>query len=391
MFFLYLTVFINIAGFSMIFPLLPFYAEQFNASYIQIGFLAASHALASLIASPIMGSISDKFGRKPVLIWGLIGATFSMAAMGLANSLGILLWARIFHGIVAAAVMPTARAYVGDISSPKNRVAAMGKVAAAMAAGQILGPTFSSFFIGFTGTIHAPFFVASAICLINAVSVLSFLSESHQHKSHKLKFAHGFSSVFDSFKKLEGESTILFLILLVWAFTLSNNQVAIPLLVEQKFNLGAEHIGYFFTGFAIIAVVIQGFLLPKIIYYLGEKYTMIVGLLAMGTAILMMPFVPSVIMMGLSYALMGFGSALNRPTAEGIISRNAYFGQGVTMGVAQSYESVGRILGPLLGGVLFTKLIVLPFYFTAVVLYILGLITFVYLKISKNYSRSSTA
>lgn len=367
LFFLYFTVFVNIAGFSMIFPLLPFYAKEFDATAFQVGMLAASHALASFIAAPFIGGISDRFGRRPVMLAGIIFSTFALMMMGFAQSLTMLFFARIFHGVISTAIIPTARAYMGDVSSSENRVAAMGKVGAALASGQLLGPAISSFVIGFWG-IHSPFFVAAFVCLLNALFVGFFLPESLHVKALKITFGNKLRDMSKLFHHLQGKTGLVFMVLFVWAFALSNLQVSIPLFASDMLNMRAEHIGYFFTALAIISVIVQGYLLPRIVRLLGERNTIILGLVSMSVGLVIVPLVPSLYLLVLSYMFLGFGSALNRPTAEGVISRNSEIGQGSTMGIAQSFESLGRVFGPLIGGFIYFYSHQLPFLLTALII-----------------------
>ena len=372
LFFLYFTVFVNIAGFSMIFPLLPFYAKEFNASAFEVGMLAASHALAGFLAAPFIGGISDRFGRRPVMLTGIILSTLALLAMGFAQSLTMLFFARIFHGIISTAIIPTSRAYMGDVSTTSERVAAMGKVGAALASGQLLGPAISSFVIGIWG-IHAPFFAAALVCLLNAFFVGFFLPESLKVKAMKITFGNRLKDMTKLFVHLQGKSGLIFMVLFVWAFALSNLQVSIPLYASDMLNMHAEHIGYFFTALAIISVIVQGYLLPKIVRWIGEKKTILLGLTSMSLGLLIVPLVPSLYLLVLSYVFLGFGSALNRPTAEGVISRSSEIGQGSTMGIAQSFESLGRVFGPLIGGIIYFYSHQAPFFITALVLIILAI------------------
>lgn len=380
LFFLFLTISINMIGFSMVFPMLPYYAQTFQATPLLIGLLAASHAFASFLTAPILGRISDKYGRRPILVVGLAASVFSFLLMGAANSLWILLIGRVAHGVVASAILPTARAYMADITSGSQRVAAMGKLGAAMAFGFLIGPAFSSFLIGL-GDIQTPFFVAAVISLLNVISVILFLPESVKEKASHIIIKEGFLNIFKIFRHLKGEHGILFLILFAWSFSQSNNQVAFPLLEAEKFNLGAEHIGYFFTALAVVSIAVQGFLLPKITAVYGEKRTLLVGMIIMGISLLLMPFAPTIPLMTIIFMMMGLGGNLNRPVAEGIISRDTETGQGTTMGLAQSFESLGRIIGPALAGVLYGTSTSAPFILSSLMLLFLAVISVRTLKI----------
>lgn len=383
MLFLYLTVFITAVGFSMVFPMLPYYAQTFEASAFLIGLLAASHSLANFIASPLLGRVSDRFGRKPVILSGLLIGSGTFIIMGLANSLWLLFAGRIIHGIVSAAINPTARAYMADLTTGKQRVEVMGKVGAATASGILIGPALSSFLTGTNG-IHTPFFVAAGVSLINAFLVFILLKESIKEKTQKLVIREGFLNIFGIFKHLRGQEGLLFLCLFVWSFSMSNKQVSFPLLGEDKFNIGPEHIGYFFTAAAFLSITIQGFLLNKIVRVLGEKLTIFAGLFIMGIATLILPFTPTLISLVIVYLFWGVGGSINRPTAEGIISRVSETGQGTTMGVAQSFESLGRVAGPISAGMIYTLAPEGPFIISAIMLLIVGFFILINFSLDKK-------
>lgn len=367
-------------GFGMVFPLIPFYAQEFGATAWEVGLLFASFSIVQFFSSPILGRISDRFGRKPVLFWGMILGSASIFFTGIAGSLTQLFVARSLHGAVTAAVLPTARAYMADVTPPESRIAAMGKVGAAFALGFMIGPAFGSALVGWGG-IHMPFFAASLIALFNALFLWLLLPESLAQKSEKLVIKEGIFNLFRIFSHLKSEPGILFGVLFVWSFGLSNNQVAFPLLVSSKFSLGADHIGYFFTAIALVSAVVQGGFLARIVKLLGEKPTLFAGMLLQGAGLFFIIFAPSVAILAVSFMVAGFGSALNRPTAEGIISRLAETGQGTTLGVANSFESLGRVFGPLLGGSLYGVNPAFPFIFSAALLWGLGVFSLRFLKV----------
>lgn len=369
----------------MIFPMLPFYAQTFHATPWQIGFLAAGHSLANFISAPIFGRISDRIGRKPLLFAGAIGASGAMITMGLSNNLWALLLGRFLSGFSASAIMPTARAYMADMTIKEERVAGMGKVGAAMASGQLFGPAFSSFLVGFGG-IHVPFFVAAVISLINALSIILILPESLKEKAEKLIIKEGFLNFIAIFNSLRTELGILFLVMFAWALSMSNNQVAFPLLLEEKFNLGAQHIGFFFTATAIISILMQAYFLPRIVKIFGEKKTLLTGMVVMGSAMFLIPLSNSLLGLTVAFIIMGLGSTLNRPVAEGIVSRLTETGQGTTMGLSQSFESLGRIIGPTSAGIMFTFFSSAPFFVSGLLLFSLAFAALFFLKISKANS-----
>ncbi len=382
LFFLYLTVFINMIGFGMVFPLLPFYAKTFNATPLEIGLLAASFSLVQFFASPVLGRISDRFGRKPILVFGLLASTFTMFLMGAAQNLAMLFVARCIHGTISAAILPTARAYMADVTTKENRVAGMGKIGAANSFGFLFGPAFGSLLVGFGGP-HIPFFAAAAVALFNAFSVFIFLRESLTHKSETLVLKEGMFNIVRIIPHLRGEHGLLFFIMFAWAFGMSNNQVAFPLLIGDKFNIGADHAGYFFTVLAIVNSSVQGFLLPRIVGITGEKGAIVGGMFAQGLGLILVAISPNVATLFLSLMTLAFGSAINRPTAEGLVSRETRTGQGTTLGIANSFESLGRVFGPLIGGATYAINGMFPFFFSAALLWFLGIVAIQSLRIKR--------
>lgn len=387
LFFLYLTVFINMVAFGMVFPLLPFYAEEFGASALEIGFMAASFSLVQFFASPILGRLSDRVGRKPVLFWGLLAGTISMLISGSASSFFQLFLGRAFHGAVSAAVLPTARAYMADRTSPEERVAGMGRVGAAFSLGFLVGPALGAFLVTLGG-IHLPFFVAAVVAFFNAWSVFFFLPETLTRKEGRFIIREGFFNVLSIFSHLWTKPGILFIILFAWSFALSNNQVAIPLLLEDNFSIGPEGIGYFFTSLAIVSALVQGVFLSRIVKILGEKTTIITGMFFQGAGLVSVVFVPSAFFLVGSFMVMALGSALYRPTAEGIISRLTEKGQGTALGVANSFESLGRVAGPLSGGILYGVSSSIPFFVSTAFLWIVAFIVIRFLRSQKIHPRS---
>lgn len=367
----------------MVFPLLPFYAQEFNATPFQIGLLATSFSIVQFFTSPVLGRVSDRFGRKPVLFWGSILGSISMLIAATAPNLLQLFIARSLHGAVTAAILPTARAYMADITSPEQRVAGMGRIGASFALGFMVGPAFGAFLVQ-AGSIHTPFFVASAVAFFNGLSMAAFLSESLTQKAERFVIREGLFNFLRIFSHLKSEPGILFAILFAWSFGLSNNQVAFPLLMGDKFQLGAAEIGYFFTAIALVSASVQGWLLPYVVKFLGEKRTIFAGMFFQGSGLFLISLAPTVPVVVLSFMTMGFGSALNRPTAEGVISRLSSTGQGTTLGVANSFESLGRVVGPFLGGTLYGVGVFLPFWVSALLLLGIGIFALQNLRIKKT-------
>ncbi len=352
LFFLYLTTFITIIGFGMIFPLLPFYVRQFNTSEWMVGLLAASYAIAQFLLSPIWGRLSDRFGRKPIIVISLLGLSLSFFLFGLSNNLFELFAIRILQGIFSAAAIAAASAYVSDVTTPDERIRGMGNLGASFSAGFIFGPGIG----GALSAVHIsfPFFLAAALALINFILVIKFLPESLGQKSEKLSIKQGFFNIGHMFSALKGEMGSFFILSFLWSFALTNNEVAVPLFGMERLNLSVSTIGYFFSVQGVLAVLMQSVLLYKITHFLGEHKAVVLGLTIMAVGLFLVPFAKNPAFLLFFMVLMTLGSSMTRPTLASLVSKETKEGQGTTMGIFSSFESLGRVFGPLLGGWLFS-------------------------------------
>lgn len=383
LFFLYLTTFITIIGFGMIFPLLPFYVRQFNTSEWTVGLLAASYAIAQFLLAPIWGRLSDRFGRKPIIVISLSGLSLSFFLFGLSNNLFELFAIRILQGIFSAAAISAASAYVSDVTTSDERIRGMGNLGASFAAGFIFGPGIG----GALSVIHVsfPFFLAAALALINFILVLKFLPESLSKKSEKLSIKEGFFNMGHMFNALKGEMGSFFILAFLWSFALTNNEVAVPLFGMERLNLSVSTIGYFFSVQGVLAVLMQSVLLYKITKFLGEHKAVVLGLTIMAIGLYLVPFAKNPGFLLFFMVLMTLGSSMTRPTLASLVSKETKEGQGITMGIFSSFESLGRVFGPLLGGWLFSTF---GFHSPFTISTVLILLTLVFVVQIKGFFRN---
>src|SRR3989344_1358073 len=351
LFFIYLTIFVNLIGFGMVFPLLPFYAREFHASEALIGLLASSFAIAQFIFSPFWGRLSDRFGRKPIISMALLGLSLAFLVFAISNSLTWLFISRFLQGVFSAAALPTATAYVADVTTKEDRIKGMSNLGASLALGFIFGPAIG----GILSSVNhqLPFFAAAALAILNFVSVQLLLPQSLTKRSEKLVIKEGFLNFKQMYHGLRGELGSLFILIFLWSYGLSNNQVAVPLLGAEKLNIDASMVGLFFSAQGLVSALVQWLVVGKITNKIGEHHMAVLGLAIMAIALFLMPFSPLPAFMALAMMSLALGSALSRPTINTLISKQTHEGQGTTMGVATAFESMGRILGPLLGGILF--------------------------------------
>ena len=350
-FILYLAIFITSLGFGIIFPLLPLYAKTFQASETVIGILAASFAVAQFFFSPLWGRLSDKYGRKPIIALALLGSSFSYISFGLAENLTFLFVSRFFQGIFAAALLPSAQAYIADATSKEERTAAMGKLGAMLALGFIFGPAFGG--VLNRDSFALPFFIAGGIALLNFFFVIFWLPKVVPLKIKKQISKVRFFDFRPVWKNLKSALLPYFIMIGLWSYGLSNNQVAVPLLGLERINLSPTSIGLLFTITGITSVLVQGFFLGKLCRKIGEEKLAKIGLSLMALGLFLMAFSVSFFFLALPMMIMATGSAFSRPTLNSLISKLTPESQGVSFGGSMSFEATGRILGPLTGGFLF--------------------------------------
>ncbi|MDO8474064.1 MAG: MFS transporter [bacterium] len=364
---IYLAVFINALAFSLVFPLLPQYAKQFNMSDISLGLLASSFAIAQLFLSPFWGTLSDKFGRKPIIAIGLLGMSASFFVFAVSASPLLLFVSRFFQGVFSSAVLPSARAYIADSTTKQDRVKAMGYVGAFLATGFIFGPVLGGYLAAHS--LPLPFLAAGIVAFLNFLLVVRFLTESVREKMEgKLSFKLVFSPIQRIWKGALSPLAPLFILSLLWSFALSNNQVAVPVLSIEKLHLTPERIGLMFTIIGSVSAFTQFFLLDRITKLFGKHATAIGGLFVMALAFTMMPFLPSTLLLYLAAAIAGLGSATTHPVVSALLSEETKEQQGITMGTATSFESLGRLLGPLLGGFLLSFGLFAPFLASGIII-----------------------
>lgn len=367
----------------MVFPLLPFYATHFHASEATVGLLAASFAIAQFILSPIWGRLSDRFGRKPIIQIALLGLSLSFIIFGLAQNLLWLFIGRILQGAFSAASIPVAQAYVADVTSKEDRIKGMGNLGASLAAGFIFGP-------GIGGTLSAinlsfPFFVAAGVAFVNFISVQIFLPESLTKKAETMMIKEGFLNFKHMYNGLKGELGSFFILVFLWSFALTNNEVAVPLFGSEQLGLSALTIGYFFSVQGLLASTTQAILIYKITHIFGEHKTVVLGLFLMALGLFLVPFAKAPYFLLLFMVTMTAGSAMSRPTLASLVSKETKEAQGTTMGIFSSFESLGRVFGPLLGGWFYSSFgFHAPFSLSAVII----LITLIFVVQIKGFFRN---
>ena len=391
----FLVVMIDLLGFGIVLPLLPFYAQEFAASAVMIGLLYSVYSFMQLIFSPIWGSWSDRIGRRPIMLLSTFGAVIAYIIFGLAESLGVLFLSRIVAGMMGGNIS-TAQAYIADVTDSENRARGMGLIGAAFGIGFVVGPasatalihpSFHEFVAGLGFVEFAawmgenrfalPGFFAAFLSLCSFLMVLFKLPETvdtTREHTGSFKRPSVFTPMFwQLLSEQKGRSSRGYLIPLIIGFFLlsfgeSSLYSAFPLFAEAELGLTAEQVGIQFFYIGIIAVVIQGFLIKPLTNLFAEEKLFMAGNIIMVIGLGLIPFAHNMLTLALFLGLMAVGKSLNTPAITSLISKEADDDNvGAVMGASQGLSGLGRMIGPTWGGALFAIYYVLPFVATALI------------------------
>jgi MFS transporter, DHA1 family, tetracycline resistance protein len=361
----FVTVFIDLLGFGIIIPLLPFYAETFGATAFTVGLLATSFSLMQFIFAPIWGRLSDRVGRRPIILLGLLGSCLSYLAFGMASTLTALFAARIFAGI-AGANIPTAQAVVADLTTPENRAKGMGMVGAAFGLGFIFGPAIGGFLSRYGYSV--PAFFASGVSLANFAAAWFLLPETLKPEHRAVERVGRIDALRSALARPHLPLLLVIGFLVVAAFSAFESTFA--LFAERSYGFHASSIGYVFAFVGIVLVIVQGFLVGKVVKRIGEHHIVPASLAIVAIGLLMIPATQSVAALLVANGVMAVGMGFNSPSLMSLVSRySAAEDQGGVMGLTQSLNSLARIVGPLWGGFAFDHLgIGMPYITSAAVM-----------------------
>ncbi len=383
---IFLSVFIDLIGFGIVLPLLPGYVEDnfrpgFSAKGLVIGAIIASFSAMQFFFAPAWGRLSDRIGRRPVMLISNLGAAGSYAifaiACGMSGTTGLvwILLSRIFAGICGAN-LSVASAYIADISPPEKRSARMGLIGMAFGLGFIFGPALGAFAIELFHSKQAPGWVAAGFCAGNFILGWFILGESRQPNSAQVaprpkinQWAHTLA---------QPKLGLLISIFFLATFCFTCFESTFPLLAKDHFGFGAKNlnhrIGYLFTYAGVIAALVQG-VIGKLVKTFGEPKLIFISLVVFAVGLAWLPFVTGLPEILVALALLAIGSGLNRPPVFGMISlKSSAQEQGANLGVAQSFGSLARILGPIFAGTLFFVDVKLPYLICGGVALLTGLL-----------------
>jgi len=359
---IFTTVFIDLVGFGIVIPVLPFYVEgagsRFHASPRMVGFLIASFSIMQLIFSPILGRLSDKYGRRPVLLYSVIGTGISFLILGFANTLWLLFLGRILDGISGGNIS-TAQAYIADVTTPENRAKGMGLIGAAFGLGFIFGPLIGGVLSRWG--VAVPFFFAAGLSFANAILIYFTLPETvtaermQRARIEVGSFFSRWSALFASLRSGPLGLVLTIYFLLIVAFSIMTTTFA--LYTQFRFGYDAGHNGNIFAFIGVIAVVMQGVLFGRLAKLFGEARLVVAGCALLAVTLFAFPYVgPQTGGLLALLALVGVlavGNSIATPALTTLTSRGATGdNQGATLGVAQSAASAARAVGPVMAAFL---------------------------------------
>ncbi|WP_212976839.1 MFS transporter [Paenibacillus azoreducens] len=362
------NVFIVFLGVGLIIPVMPSFMDMMHLSGKTMGSLVAVFALSQLLISPLAGRWVDRYGRKKIIIIGLFLFGLSELVFGIGTNVWVLYLARILGGISAAFVMPSATAYVADITSLEERPKAMGYVSAAISTGFIIGPGVGGFIAEYG--IRVPFFFAAVIAFVACLSSIFILKEplSKEELAEIAANAKQTSFIGDLKKSLHPLYFIAFIIVFVLAFGLSAYETVFSLFSDHKFGFTPKDIAAIITISSIFGVVVQIFMFGKMVNKLGEKKViqacLIVGAILAVASTMISGFLA--VLLVTSFIFLAFD--LLRPALTTFLSKAAGKEQGFVAGMNSTYTSLGNIAGPAIGGILFDVNIHYPYLFAAVIM-----------------------
>ena len=347
LFVLYLTVFIDLMGFGIVIPILPLYAQDFQASPMAIGWLTGIYSGMQIIFTPILGRLSDRFGRRPVLLISIVGTAIGFALMGVAQSLTLLFVARILAGITGGNIS-IPQAYIADVTAPEKRSHAMGMIGAAFGLGFTFGPLIG----GLMSQISygAPFFFAAALAVVNAVLIYLLLPESLS-REHRAK-PHDEASTAEVFR--HGRGAMFVLVVATYFFLIAGFAIMttlFALFTAKRFGYDAHANGYLFGFVGLVSVIVQGGLIGRLVKRFGEVALTRAGMILTTISLALLPFSNNLTVLLVVSAGLSAGSGIASPPLTGLASQMIErTWQGRALGVMQSAGSTGRLIGPLIGG-----------------------------------------
>lgn len=369
---LFFTLIVVMLGFGMIIPIMPFYVESLGASGSALGMLMAVYGLMQFIFAPIWGQISDRVGRRNIILVGVLGNALAQFLFGLSTQIWMLFAARALAGILSSATLPTAMAYISDSTEEHDRGAGMGAVGAAMGIGMVLGPGLGGWLAGYS--LSLPYFLAGALSLVALVIIFFVLPESLpvERRETQVRNIQGLR-LGGLWEALRGPLGFLLLLAFLLTFALTNFESVFGLYASNQFGYGPQTVGLVLTLVGVISAVMQGMMTGPLTRRFGEPVVIKASLFASAVGFGLMTQARGLGTLILTVGFFVMSNALLSPATTALISRRGGGGQGMRMGLNNSFQSLGRIAGPLWAGLVFDINFQFP-YLTGMFILLLGFV-----------------
>ncbi len=343
---IFLIVFIDLLGFGLILPLLPYYAESFGASELTVGLLLASYSLMQFIGAPVLGRLSDRYGRRPILLISQLGTFIGFMILGFASALWMLFLSRVIDGISGANIS-TAQAYIADVTDEKNRAKSFGLVGAAFGLGFIIGPAAGGFLSQFG--YHVPAFFAAGLSLVTMILTFVMLPEPERKSNSRREFS------IKALKKAFGHPTIGILLTMVFTFGLAFAmfQTSFALFASARFGFNVQQTALVLTYVGILSVIMQLVVVKRVVKRLGENRSIVITLAALALGLGLMAAVQNPLMLIVVMPILSFGGGVSTPVLTSLISKSVDRAEvGGMLGISTSMDSLSRVVAPILGNAL---------------------------------------
>lgn len=363
--------FLVMVGFGIVIPILPFFVQNLGGGALSLGIFMSSYSIMQFFFAPYWGRLSDRIGRRPVILIGLTGYGLTFLLFGMVNNLYLLIGIRALSGMVSSATIPTAMAYLTDITEGADRSKGMGMVGAAMGLGMIFGPAIGGWLGHYSFSL--PFFVAGGLALLLLPFTLAFLPESLKEPAEVLRSRTSLLSL----EVLKDPLFALFAFNFIMNFTMSMFETTFALLAAAKVGFGPRDMGITFAILGIFGVIVQGGLIGPLSKKFGDAKLVKTGALLCATGLILIILAANygnIIFLVMSTVVFMVGNSLLVPTSSSLVTKQSTQGQGASLGLFASFASLGRIIGPVTGGLLFGINMELPYVTGSVFLVLIVLV-----------------
>ncbi len=358
------NMFIAMGSIGIIIPVMPEYLRIFGAAGQVLGMLIATFAFAQFVFSPIAGNLSDQYGRKNLIIFGLILTGLAQIGFGLSTEVWMLFLARFLGGLGSAFVAPPIMAFVADVTTYEERGKGMGMLGAAMSLGFMIGPGIGGFLSQVS--LHFPFYTAGAAAILAAILSFFLLPSTKPNAAQKMHKQDNLAK--QMVRSVHMPYFVMLIIMMVFSFGIANFQTTLSLFVTEKFHYTPGDIAIILVVGGAFGVVVQMFVITPLFNRYGEMKVVLVNLFIAAVSIYLILFVSGFALILVVATIFSTATTLIRPAVNTLISKLAENEQGFAAGLNNAYMSLGNMIGPALAGILFDWNMNSPYIFGAIIL-----------------------